>query len=203
MTIEWITPDAGLQTTLLELTEGTPVYQMSLTADDDIVPDSPIYFELVSGEIPEYYEIIQTGSTQGYINITPIVREMDTYVDGYQKDSNFTYDTESQAGGNYASYGSALAQSKTFTFTIRAYNATGLTTYEDSNGNTQYILDSAFLSTEYADRSFSITINNDYSSTRDSFILEYYDGQTILYNGVEYDTPEEFLIAIKNDGYYN
>lgn len=209
MTIVWIAPAAGQLTTLLELSYGEPVYQVTLEAEssDEMTPIVPIYYEMLLDEdglgAPLDYKLIQTGTNIGTLQIVPIVREMDEYVPEYNRPENWTWDTEDTAGGNYATYGSALSGGKNFQFTIRAHNATGLATYTDSNGDLQYDLnDSNFTGTDYEDRTFSIYIFNNWSSDRDYFMLEYHEGRTINYDGVEYE-PEDFLIAIKEDGYYD
>ena len=186
MTVTWTAPAAGQITTEIELAAGEPVYTVDLVANNG--SNGPIYYVLQDGELPQYYEIVNTETNTGQLRITPLVRELDEYIPEYAKPEGFSYDTDDTAGGNYATYGSALSGGYTFTFTIRAYNGTGP---EDSN-----------FGGDFADREFSIYIFNNWSSDRDSFIKDYYEGTTVLYNDVEYE-PEDFLIAIKADGYYD
>lgn len=199
MTVSWIAPAAGVLTNQIELTFGQPVYTVTFDAQVSGM-GTPIFFEHVAGDLPQYSEIIQSGSNTADFVIEPLVRELDQYVPAFARPPDFTFDTEDTAGGNYATFGSALAGGFTFNFTIRAHDASGFATFIDSNGRLQYITDSNFGS-NFEDRNFTIQITNNWSSDRDNFILEYYEGQKIRYNGVDYD-PEDFLIAIKSDGFY-
>ncbi len=219
MTIEWISPNAGLLTSELELTFGDPVFRVQLECevdnssqpiDSNTLVDSsgqippgtpPIFYQVFSGQIVEYSRLIQTGTNIGYLDIIPLVRELDEYVPEYVRPEDFTYDTDDTSGGKYATYGSALSGGYTFNFTIRAWDATGLTTYEDSDGYLQYDIDSN-LNSEFADREFSVHVFNNWSSDRDSFILDYFENETIK-NDLGNDlTPEDWLIYQKQKGFY-
>lgn len=181
VTITWTSPDSGQLTSLIEYEEGSPVYEATLQANDSELTEGsiPIYYTLLEGEIPLYYEIIQTSGNTGYLRIEPIVEELDKYVENYEKPDEFTYDTDNTAGANYASFGSALSGGYTFNFTLRAYDATGLSTYTDSNGNLQYDVDSNFTAA-FSDRNFSIFVFNNWSSDGRSFLSEYFQGQTVI-----------------------
>lgn len=216
MELEWISPVAGELTRLLEWSVGDPVWETQLDVRLKVSEglDSsgeeqfayqiiPIYYEISPDsvdEIPHYNKLIQTGTNIGELKIKPLVRELDEYVPEFAQPDNFTWDTPDTAGGNYASYGSALVGGKNFVFTIRAYDARDMTTYTDSAGDLQYDLDSAFNSALFVDRTFSIYIFNNWSSDRDSFLNSYYQGLTLFYDGEEL-TPEEYIVALKSDGY--
>lgn len=187
MTITWISPAAGQLATFLELDEGTPVFSTTFVVDTTngvpMAPQTEVHFELIDGRIPEYYTLTNNGDNTATLEITPLVRELDQYIPEYIRPDDFVYDTGDTAGGKYATYGSALSGGYTFNFTIRANNA----------------LSGA---SDFADRTFTMFVFNNWSSDRDDFMLEYHQDQTLLYNDVEYE-PEDFLIAIKGDGYYD
>jgi len=211
--MQWVFPASKQLGTVLELRAGTPVFSQTLNVQSGILADSntlpedyvtqstsPIYYRLIAGEIPHYYKFVHTETNIGYLHITPIVRELDEYVPEYAKPDNFVWDTEDTGGGNYATFGSALSGGHTFTFTIRGYDASSLQSYTDSNGDLQYIVDSNGLPNKYADREFSIFVENNWSSDRDSFILDYFDGKLLEFDG-ELFTPEDYLLKVKSEGY--
>lgn len=172
----WISPNAGPLATYIELQVG--VFSFPLVATYEGSSDL-VDFVLQSGELPQNFQISNINNT---LHGT-IITEMDLYVNGWVRPEDFTYDTEDTSGGNYATYGSALAGGKTFTFTIRAFHTT--------------------LPGTFKDRTFSIHVENNYSSDRDSFVLDYFEGDKLLYNGEQELTPLQWIIKQKNDGFYD
>jgi hypothetical protein len=88
-----------------------------------------------------------------------------------------------QDGSTYATYGSALAKVHTITFTVRA---TGVE--------------------NFADKTFTMTILNNFSSDRDQMIRDYsdafgVDGKMFPINGTPV-TAEEYLTYQKSLGYF-
>lgn len=190
--VEWEFPNSGLLATVLELDNfNTSPYLTSLQASYNDVLDPDIQFEVISGEFPEGLIIDNDLDV-----IRGIVNEMDTYVSGWVQPPDFTYDSQTKSGGLYGTYGSALAGSKTFTFTIRAFKED----LRDSNGD---LPDNA-----YDDRIFHILVRNNYSSDRDSFVTEYFKQEFLEKNGLLLDsngeqiTPEEWILLQKSRGYY-
>jgi len=186
--VEWQSPAAGSLASLIELQEWvSPTLVATFNGDASLVD-----YILWSGTLPEDLQLINDSNSP--INtINGIVREMDDYVPEYVEPPGFTYDNDDTAGGDYATYGSALAGSRTFTFTIRAYHSG------------DYVVDSnnMFDPDSYADRTFSITVLNNYSSDRDRFVVRYFEGQKLLYDGNQELDPEEWIIQQKQDGYYD
>jgi hypothetical protein len=184
MTVEWVGPEENMGTKMegdyfTSLPLEAYYYLISLESDGS---DANIKF-LCTDILPETLSINQdTKIIEGYIT------ELDNWYPGFQRSANFSYDTETTAGGNYANYGSGLSESVTVNFTIRAYHDT---LYDPENPNPA----------TYADKVFSLTIENDYSSDRDSFIEEYFENQTLTYDGEDL-TPTDFIIRLKQDGYY-
>jgi hypothetical protein len=197
MALLWTNPSEGLLTTLLEATVGDPVYTTQFEVQDTLSSTPELTFFHLSGDIPEYYEIINDGINTATFNITPNVRELDDYVEEYAQPPDFTYDNTSNAGGDYATYGSALSGGKTLTFTIRAV----LTSSMDSNGNYSDILDSNGTISNYTDRTFSIHVQNNWSSDRDRFIRFYYEGIGLEYEGNTL-SANEWILQQKENGYY-
>ena len=190
MTIEWVSPDAGLLLTVLELTEGDPVYTIDFVAEyvieDELVglsaTQNTIEFEFRTNNIIQFYTLESTGDFQATYTITPIVRELDYYIPGYEQPPGFSYDAEATAGKNYATFGSDLYNGYVSTFVVRAFNPEA--------------------PEEFEDRTFVIDVQNNWSSSRDSFILRYYENEKLVYNDEEY-TPENYLIKLKQDGYFD
>jgi hypothetical protein len=209
--LRWVAPNSGELTTLIEFQSNGPIIPVYIAdficvkgtdSNGDGIP-VPIYYEHLSGIIPHYFKLIQTGTNLGHLHIIPLVRELDQYIlPEYAKPNGFSYDTADTAGGNYASYGSGLSGGKSLSFTIRAWDATDLDTFVDSNGETQYVIDTNTSLADYVDRTFSIFVENNYSSDRDGFFSEYFDGQSFSYGTQTGLTFEEFLVLVKADGYY-
>lgn len=197
MAITWILPLAGQLTNEIELTFGEPVFSTILQADNlsPIPPflPGPVYYKHISGDLPLDY-IIENNGLTATLKLEQIIRELDEYVDGFQEPENFTYDGENKAGENYASYGSALYGSWTATFTIRAYDATGLINPDDNTD---------FGGRTFSDRTFSIVITNNWSSDRDRFILRYFETTGLDFDGDTHSDPTDFLVSIKSKGYYD
>lgn len=184
--IGWQSPAGGP----LDALDETLANYVSVTLSAEI-NDSPtgVVFEHVAGTLPENLIIVNNGNGTG--TLEGDITELDEYIPGWQEPPGFTYDTSDTAGGNYASYGSALYGGKNCTFVIRAYREGEL----DSNG-----------SVIATDRVFSINIDNNYSSDARRFILEYYAGQRLTYvtnAGVKHEnlTPEEYADLLLADGY--
>lgn len=184
MTLSWISPSASLLASFIELDAGSPVYTSELTITDSILGDAIVAtFSVFSGQIPDNHTLINNGNNTATLTITPTVRELDEYVPEYVRPLDFVYDSDTKGGGNYATYGSAITGGKTFTFTIRA-------TTTDTNG------------INVTDRTFTVRVDNNWSSDRDTFVKEYFSGDTLTYKGVTYNTPEDYITALKGDGYY-
>lgn len=189
--VEWQYPPEGLIATVLEEDVFLTPNLISLmgTFNDSFDPD--LMFEVISGEFPETLYIDNTEKS-----IKGAIREMDLYVNDYEKPEDFSYDTETKSGGNYASFGSSLAYSKTFTFTIRVYKED----MRDSNGD--------LVPEGYDDRIFHIIVRNNYSSSRDAFIREYFSLEEQSSKGLLLDdsgnslTPEQWIEFQKSKGYY-
>lgn len=130
-------------------------------------------------ELPQNLELDEN-------QISGIILEMDDYVEEFLRPEDFSYDSGETSGYNYARYGSGLARTKTFSIIIRAT----LEGFMDSNGMGLF-----------TDQTFTLTVLNNYSSDRDSFIREYFKDETLDYEGNQYNV-EEFLTNLKNDGYY-
>ena len=180
------TPSNQLLGTAIELS--TNFQSPTISVDIPDINQSSIRYTHVAGQIPQSLELID--NMDGTAKIVGDIIDMDEYVPGWQEPPGFTYDTLDRSGGKYATYGSAQAYSKTFTFVIRA-------TGDSPDSNTQ----------GYSDRLFSITILNNYSSDRDRFIRKYYKNKTLEYldseGNVKLLTPDEYIIQQKNDGYFD
>lgn len=190
MTLQWKTPVSSILGTVLEYQLGDPVFSTLLEVDTEPTTSPTIFYEVISGDAPQYYQIVPQAANTALFQIKPFVRELDEYIDGYQKPEGFTYDSDDTAGGNYATYGSALSGGFNCVFTIRAWVVTGETPYIDSNGNTVYDTDSNM---QYVDKEFSLFVTNNWSSDGRTFIREYYDGQTLINGDGDENTVEEYL----------
>lgn len=204
--IEWLTPNAGELTSVVELDAGNPLFECFLECqqitDSNTLSTAHIFYEVIAGQIPQYYSLDHISETECSLKISPIVRELDEYVSEYAKPDNFSWNTESKSGGNYASFGSAQSGGKTMEFTIRAYELLSPDFYLDSNGFFQYNIDSNTIFSSYVDRDFSITVTNNWSSDRDSFLKEYYQNESLTYNGQSY-TIDDWIVLMKSLGYYD
>lgn len=191
LAVEWISPAAGLIATVLELDEFNSPNLVPLVATFNNLSDPTIEFKVQSGEFPQ--DLIIDNDLKC---IRGIVDEMDTYVSGFEKPEDFNYDSETKSGGNYATYGSDLVYSKTFTFTLRAYKSS----MADSNGDLPAYA--------YDDRIFHIIVRNNYSTSRDRFMTNYFTLEEQAIKGLLLDdtgkqlTAEEWILFQKLKGYY-
>lgn len=181
--ITWIDPLPGILGTVLELDDFSDfpyLTPLSVLVENVGVNPTGTTFEVIDGIFPQGLEIDNSLKV-----IKGFIGELDNYYPAYQRPEGFSYDTPETAGGNYASYGSALFGGATCTFTVRA-------TYEG----------------EHADAAFSLIIRNNYSSDRDSFIIEYYSLEEQKQRGKLVDadgnqlSPEEFILYMKSKGFY-
>lgn len=179
-------PDTGISgkllATYIELQEtaNIPLYPEF----SDVIPSEAnvLNYTLQAGLIPQ--NIVIQNHISGW-RLYGLVNEMDLYVPAFIKPPGFTYDTVGSAFGNYATYGSSLVREKTFGFTIRA----NLITMD-------------ILNNTYYDKSFCITIENNYSSDRDSALIEVFSGQNFYLDNIKYTNILDYLEAVKAQGYY-
>lgn len=140
-----------------------------------------VYFEVIDGELPEDLTI---NPATGLISGT--LREMDEYVPEFEPPSVIDTTTD---GTHYASFGSAAAETKMFTFEIEG---------TDNNNNR-------------TSATFSINKRNNYSSDRDNFIRQMtedfgqvdFDGQLKYFrvNG-NLVTADEYIAHQKSQGLF-
>ena len=181
--LSWTSPSSGLLGTYIELDSGSPLFSAILSVTDSIQGAAIVAnFTTVSGQIPDNHTLVDNGDNTATLSITPDIKEMDDYVPEYAQPPDFVYDSSTIGGGNYASYGSALSGGKTFSFTIRAETT-------DTNGIIS------------ADRSFSMRVNNNWTSDSEKFLLEYYSGTTLKDADGNELSPENYIIYLKSNGW--
>lgn len=199
MSLYWISPSAGQITQLFELDYEEPfVYSVTFECSDDIIEDPElikIAYRLTSGQFPEYYDFYHTSNTTAVLSIGSLVRELDEYIEGFEKPIPFSYDTEEMAGGNYASYGSDLTNGKLIEFQLTAYDISTYGDTYDSYGDYSGIEDYSIFP-NLISRDFSIRVLNNWSSSRDKFVMDYYS------EGINNMTAEEYIIYQKSRGYF-
>ena len=146
---------------------------------------SPIEFIVVSGEFPQYLVLESDGLLHGDL------REMDEYVPEFEPPEVIETFRD---GTHYATFGSAEAYTKEFTFTIRAVNES----CEDDGGGVETTL--------------TIIKLNNYSRDRDFFVRQMEeDFGTLDFDGVkryftiggQRVTADEYIAYQKSQGLFH
>jgi hypothetical protein len=137
-------------------------------------------FTLQSGSFPENLQIVQDTPT---FTLSGLLSYMDSYVVEFAQPDGFSYDSSTQAGAGYASYGAGLAGSKIFEFVIRC------TFSEPYEGF------------DYKELTFQLEVETNYSTMRDNYILTQFANKTIEFQGVKY-TAQGYINKMKELGYY-